>query len=120
MSLRLNRTRQGPNTKRTHGGGNGRNSGNPRTQTNRNNGPVVRGNARQVMEKYLALAREATSAGDRITAEGYFQHAEHYYRLMSADDRDPGEREHRTQPQPTSVEDKPYPDPGGNDPARLE
>ncbi len=112
MSLRLNRTRQGPNAKRTHGGGNGRNSGNPRSQTNRNNGPVVRGNARQIMEKYLALARVASSAGDRIAAEGYFQHAEHYYRLMSADDRDPGEREHRTQPQPTSFEGQPHPDLG--------
>ena len=81
--------RQGRNAKRTHGRGNGRVSGNPRTQTNRNNGPAVRvrGNARQLMEKYLALAQEASSAGDRIAAEGYFQHAEHYYRLMTANRR---------------------------------
>ncbi len=34
------------------------------------------------MEKYLALAREANSSGDRISAENYYQHAEHYYRLI--------------------------------------
>jgi len=32
----------------------------------------------------LALARDATAAGDRIAAENYFQHAEHYYRILSA------------------------------------
>ena len=50
------------------------------------NGPEVkiRGNAHQVLERYLALARDASSAGDRITAENYYQHAEHYYRLLSA------------------------------------
>ena len=44
----------------------------------------VRGSASQVLEKYLALARDATAAGDRIAAENYFQHAEHYYRILSA------------------------------------
>ncbi len=111
MSLRLNRTRQGPNAKGTQGRGNGR-IGGPRTQTNKNNGSAVRGNARQVMEKYLALAREASSAGDRIAAEGYFQHAEHYFRLMTTDGRDLDERDHHTQPQPASFEDKQHPDLG--------
>ena len=32
----------------------------------------------------MALARDATAAGDRIAAENYFQHAEHYYRILSA------------------------------------
>ncbi len=104
--------RQGANAKRTPGRGSGRSSGSLRTQTNKNSGPAVRGNARQVMEKYLALARDATTAGDRITAEGYFQHAEHYYRVMTANDPDPGERDHRTQPQPTSFEGQPHPDLG--------
>ncbi len=119
MSLRLNRTRQGPNAKRTQGHGNGR-IGGPRTQTNKNNGSAVRGNARQVMERYLALAREASSAGDRIAAEGYFQHAEHYFRVLNANGRDLGMRENRTQPQPTSFEGQPHPDLGGNDPSSLE
>lgn len=30
------------------------------------------------------MARDATAAGDRIAAENYFQHAEHYYRILSA------------------------------------
>jgi hypothetical protein len=37
-----------------------------------------------VLEKYLALARDASAAGDRIAAENYFQHAEHYYRILNA------------------------------------
>jgi hypothetical protein len=44
----------------------------------------VRGNAYQVMEKYLALARDASAAGDRIAMENYLQHAEHYYRVLNA------------------------------------
>lgn len=48
------------------------------------NGPDVRirGTAQQIYDKYLALARDATSSGDRVKAENYLQHAEHYFRLM--------------------------------------
>ena len=48
----------------------------------------IRGNAPQVYEKYLSLARDATSAGDRVGAESYFQFAEHYFRIMN-DTTDP-------------------------------
>jgi hypothetical protein len=44
----------------------------------------VRGNAWQVHEKYQALARHATGSGDRVAAENYLQHAEHYYRIIEA------------------------------------
>lgn len=44
----------------------------------------MRGNAQQVVEKYLNLAREATIAGNRVMAENYLQHAEHYYRIQNA------------------------------------
>jgi hypothetical protein len=44
----------------------------------------IRGNAYQVLEKYLAMARDATAAGDRIAAENFYQHAEHYYRIVNA------------------------------------
>jgi Domain of unknown function (DUF4167) len=44
----------------------------------------VRGNAWQVHEKYQALARDATSGGDRVAAENYLQHAEHYFRIIEA------------------------------------
>lgn len=48
------------------------------------NGPDVRirGTANQIYDKYLALARDATSSGDRVKAENYLQHAEHYFRLI--------------------------------------
>ena len=44
----------------------------------------IRGSASHVYEKYLQLARDANSSGDRIIAENYLQHAEHYYRIMAA------------------------------------
>jgi hypothetical protein len=68
-----------------------------RSQTFDSNGPDVRirGNAYQVLEKYLALARDATAAGDRIAAENFYQHAEHYYRLINAS----GENQYRQQQQ---------------------
>src|SRR5215813_13875675 len=57
-----------------------------RIQTFDSNGPNVkiRGSAYQVFERYIALAREASSSGDRIAAENLYQHAEHYYRIMQA------------------------------------
>ncbi len=76
------------------GGGGG--GGPPRHQSgnvplNRNhvfdsNGPDlrIRGTAQQLFEKYLQLGRDATSSGDRVMAEGYFQHAEHYFRIINA------------------------------------
>ena len=79
------------NMHRGGGGGNG-GGGNPRSnvpfraQTFDSNGPDVRirGNAFQVLEKYLALARDASSSADRVAAENYYQHAEHYFRMINA------------------------------------
>jgi hypothetical protein len=73
--------------KRQRGRNNGRKPHMPqRSQTFDSSGPDVRirGNAYQVLEKYLALARDASAAGDRIAAENFYQHAEHYYRVISA------------------------------------
>ena len=36
-----------------------------------------------MFEKYLTLARDATTSGDRVAAENFFQHAEHYYRILN-------------------------------------
>ncbi len=49
------------------------------------NGPDlrIRGTAQQLFEKYLQLGRDATSSGDRVMAESYFQHAEHYFRILN-------------------------------------
>jgi hypothetical protein len=69
------------------GGGGGNNGGgfNP-NRTYDSNGPEVkiRGSASHVYEKYLQLARDANSSGDRVMAENYLQHAEHYYRIVAA------------------------------------
>jgi len=67
---------------RHHGGGIPMN----RNHVFDSNGPDlrVRGTAQQLFEKYLQLGRDATSSGDRVMAEGYFQHAEHYFRILNA------------------------------------
>ncbi len=72
------------------GGGNGQNN-QRRTFTNKNkvfdsNGPDVRirGTAYQIIEKYLTLAKDSASAGDRVLAESYLQYAEHYQRIISS------------------------------------
>jgi hypothetical protein len=73
------------NPNRGGGGGGGGPRPPQRSATFDSNGPSVkiRGNAYQVFERYLALAREAQSSGDRIAAENFFQHAEHYFRVMN-------------------------------------
>lgn len=69
----------------------GHQNGQRRGTFNRNqifdsNGPDVRirGTAHQVCEKYLALAKDATSTGDIVLAESYLQHAEHYQRIINS------------------------------------
>ncbi|MEX0852683.1 MAG: DUF4167 domain-containing protein [Bauldia sp.] len=50
-----------------------------------NGGDVkIRGTALHVAEKYVQLARDAQASSDRVAAENYFQHAEHYYRIVAA------------------------------------
>ncbi|AZO73635.1 DUF4167 domain-containing protein [Mesorhizobium sp.] len=68
------------------GGNNNRKGPNPLTRNYESNGPDVkiRGSAQQIAEKYAALARDAQSSGDRVMAENYLQHAEHYNRIIAA------------------------------------
>jgi hypothetical protein len=85
--------KQGSNSRRSRGRGKGQ-----RPQKIHNfdsNGPEgrVRGNAQQVYEKYLTMARDAMAAGDRIATENYFQHAEHYLRVIMASDNGQGHLE---------------------------
>ena len=73
------------------GGGGGNNNNNhrksqkPLTRVYESNGPDVkiRGTASHIAEKYMQLARDAQSSGDPVAAENYFQHAEHYFRLIA-------------------------------------
>jgi hypothetical protein len=79
--------RNGQN-KRMRGRGNQhhRKSQNPMSRVYESNGPDVkiRGTPSHIAEKYVQLARDAQSSGDPIAAENYYQHAEHYNRLIAA------------------------------------
>jgi hypothetical protein len=76
------------NNKRPRGRNTGRRPQNPGNRSFESNGPEVkvRGSASQICDKYLTLARDASSAGDRVRAESLLQHAEHYYRLVNGGD----------------------------------
>jgi len=58
---------------------------NPLTRSYESNGPdvKVRGTAQHIADKYVQLARDAQSSGDPVAAENYYQHAEHYYRIIA-------------------------------------
>jgi hypothetical protein len=75
--------RNGQNNKRMRG--RNRKSHNPLTRVFESNGPDVkiRGAASHIAEKYVQLARDAQASGDPVAAENYYQHAEHYFRLIA-------------------------------------
>ena len=77
----------------------------------------IRGTAASVYEKYLQLARDASSAGDRVTQENYLQHAEHYYRILMAQGgqlaQQPQQQPYQGQPQPNGNGDGRPPQPEG-------
>ncbi|MCO5733714.1 DUF4167 domain-containing protein [Rhizobium sp. SSA_523] len=81
---------RGSNNNNNGGGGGGNNfnrkGSNPLTRTYDSSGPdiKIRGTAQHIAEKYATLARDAQSAGDRVMAENYLQHAEHYNRIIAA------------------------------------
>lgn len=85
--------RYGSAARRTRGNNNNRggNNNQRRGPQNKNkvfdsNGPDVRirGTAYQIVEKYMALAKDLNSAGDRVLAESYLQYAEHYQRVINS------------------------------------
>ena len=78
--------RQRGRNRKPGGGGNNANATNPNRSWD-SQGPEnikVRGNAQTVYERYMQLARDASAAGDRVLAENYTQHAEHYFRVLRA------------------------------------
>src|ERR1700745_2175425 len=78
--------RQGSNPRRSRGRGPRKPHNLSRPQNFDSGGSDMRGRGKayKVMEKYLAMARDASAAGDRIAMENYLQHAEHYYRMLNA------------------------------------
>jgi len=96
--LKSGSMRQGPSNNQSNnrrGRGRGHHHHNNKRHTNHNsghrnqnfdsNGPQgrIRGNAKQIYEKYLQLAKDAISSGDRVLAESLFQHADHYGRVAA-------------------------------------
>ncbi len=77
--------RQGQN-RRMRGRNRGGRGPNPLQRSYESNGPdvKVRGTAQHIAEKYVQLARDAQASGDPVMAESYFQHAEHYWRIVLA------------------------------------
>jgi hypothetical protein len=71
---------------RNNNNNNNRKGQNPLTRVYESNGPDVkiRGTASHVAEKYIQLARDSQASGDPVAAENYYQHAEHYFRMIAA------------------------------------
>ncbi len=83
-----------PNVRRGRNRGNGKRYVPLRNQTFESSGPdgKIRGTAQQVYERYLVLGRDASSSGDPIAAESFYQHGEHYYRMLHAAEAAEAER----------------------------
>ncbi|THK35300.1 DUF4167 domain-containing protein [Ensifer sp. MPMI2T] len=81
-----NKRGRGRNNNNNGNNNHNRKGSNPLTRTYDSSGPDVkiRGTAQHIAEKYAALARDAQSSGDRVMAENYLQHAEHYNRIIAA------------------------------------
>ncbi|MHC5231853.1 DUF4167 domain-containing protein [Brucella sp. LJL56] len=81
-----NRRMRGRGNNNNNNNNNNRKGPNPLSRNYESNGPDVkiRGNAQHIAEKYSALARDAQASGDRVIAENYLQHAEHYNRIIMA------------------------------------
>jgi hypothetical protein len=84
---------------------NNRRGQNPMTRVFESNGPdiKIRGTASHIAEKYLQLARDARSSGDPVAAENYYQHAEHYFRLIAAAQEQFRQSQPQHQPRPDEV-----------------
>lgn len=81
-----NNNNSNKNRQRGRNNNGGRKHQNPLSRNYESNGPdvKVRGTAAHIAEKYVQLARDAQASGDSVMAENYFQHAEHYFRIISA------------------------------------
>jgi hypothetical protein len=102
------RNRNNNNNNNNSNNNNNRRGQNPMTRVFESNGPdiKIRGTASHVAEKYVQLARDARSSGDPVAAENYYQHAEHYFRLIAAAQ----EQFRQNQPQPRTENEMPSED----------
>src|ERR1700719_2435092 len=105
--------RNGQNNNKRMRNRNNNNNGNNNNNNRRGQNPMtrefesnaadikIRGTASHVAEKYVQLPRDARSSGDPVAAENYYQHAEHYFRLIAAAQ----EQFRQNQPQPRADAD---------------
>jgi uncharacterized protein DUF4167 len=114
--------RNGQNNKRmrnrnnNNNNNNNRRSQNPMTRVFESNGPdiKIRGTASHIAEKYLQLARDARSSGDPVAAENYYQHAEHYFRLIATAQEQFRQNQPQQQPRPDDAVSEDSEDDGEN------
>jgi len=100
-----NKRMRNRNNNNNNNNNNNRRGQNPMNRVFESNGPdiKIRGTASHVAEKYVQLARDARSSGDPVAAENYYQHAEHYFRLIAAAQ----EQFRQNQPQPRTDNEMP-------------
>jgi hypothetical protein len=102
--------RQSPTSKRGRGRSGGRRSyNNSANRSYDSSGPdvKVRGSANHIYDKYQVLARDAFTSGDRVAAENYLQHAEHYFRILSANNAAQNTNAAQDQPGADPAQDQP-------------
>ena len=97
-----NKRMRNRNNNNNNNNNNNRRGQNPMTRVFESNGPdiKIRGTASHVAEKYVQLARDARSSGDPVAAENYYQHAEHYFRLIAAAQEQFRQNQPQQQPRP--------------------
>ena len=107
---RMRNRNNNSNNNNNNSNNNNRRGQNPMTRVFESNGPdiKIRGTASHVAEKYVQLARDARSSGDPVASENYYQHAEHYFRLIAAAQ----EQFRQNQPQPRTENEMPATDEG--------
>jgi len=111
--MRNGQNKQRMRNRNNNNNNNNRRGQNPMTRVFESNGPdiKIRGTASNVAEKYVQLARDARSSGDPVAAENYYQHAEHYFRLIAAAQ----EQFRQNQPQPRLEVETAAPEDGEED-----
>lgn len=110
----------GPNPKRYRGRPSTRRHSHGYSSNYESNGPdvKVRGSPTQVLDRYQALSRDALASGDRVAAENYLQHAEHYQRLVNAHNAHLAQQAAQAREQPAVDANGAQPPSGGDEPER--
>jgi hypothetical protein len=111
-----NKRMRNRNNNNNNNNNNNRRGQNPMTRVFESNGPdiKIRGTASHIAEKYLQLARDARSSGDPVAAENYYQHAEHYFRLIAAAQEQFRQNQPQQQPRPDDAVSEDSEDDGEN------